>query len=323
MYLLEGVLYFFIFKEAYVSLISIDQIVLVIQAFELFNTSVSSIVESLTTCKQSITYIHELVDIIDGGDNTHHQSNRRLPLNSRNTFELEKVSFYYNNVSSCVLNGLNLNIHKNEITVILGENGSGKSTVVKMMLGMINSKQGVVREVMQDKSAIFQDFSKFFLTIKENIIVADLKRKSDNKFMEDIIMIADLNEIITKSPNHFETMLGKEYDNQAIDLSGGEWQKIAFARSLFKDAEVIILDEPTSALDPIAEENHFKKVIEQFIGKTVIIVTHRIGVTKYADNIVFMKDGNVAEAGTHKQLLNCNGLYNEFYQEQSKWYIGD
>jgi ABC-type transport system involved in cytochrome bd biosynthesis fused ATPase/permease subunit len=167
-------------------------------------------------------------------------------------------------------------------------------------------------------SIVAQYFTKYNMKLKNNIIISDNNREQDTDRVVSILNDIELFEYASK--DNIEKYLGKEFNG--LELSGGEWQKLAIARSLYKkDTELFILDEPTSALDPIIENEILKKYLSIIKEKTAVIVSHRVGLCKYMDKILFLKNGRLDGIGTHEELLNNNPDYKFFYTEQQKWYV--
>lgn len=239
---------------------------------------------------------------------------------------LKNASFRYPQSNHEVLKNINLTINKGDSIAIVGVNGSGKSTLSKVLLGLYPVSKGEFlidgidysTVTFDKKSAIFQKFSKYQMSLKDNIIISQLKTRmtSDKALLS--LQQAGLNDLVGNLPEGMETMLGREFDG--VDLSGGQWQKIAISRGLFKDHEFIVLDEPTSAIDPIEERNLYEKFQEICRDKTSVLITHRIGSAKMADRILVIKEGEIIEEGTHNELVNANSEYQKLYEEQSKWY---
>lgn len=244
--------------------------------------------------------------------------------------EVKNLSFAYPKSENDVLKNVSFTIKKGERVVIVGENGSGKTTLSKIIAGVYEPKSG---EVLYDNknvstfergsfyrqfSVISQDFVKYQLSMRENIGMSTLNRIHDDDRLMRSAKAANIENIVNRIGG-FDTQLGREFDG--VELSGGEWQKVAIARGLNKDSDIIILDEPTSALDPLVEYDILSKFICITQGKTSIIISHRVGLCKFADRIIVMKNGEAVENGTHEQLLLINGVYSRIWNEQAKWYV--
>ncbi|MGL4570768.1 MAG: ABC transporter ATP-binding protein [Clostridium sp.] len=243
--------------------------------------------------------------------------------------ELKNVSFSYPCSEKLNLDSINLKINAKETIAIVGENGAGKSTLMRVILGLYlptkgdviydnyNTKEISQKSIFSKSSAVFQKFQKYKFSLADNISISDIDRVDLNSIKENLKEVdIDLNrECFTDGLN---TMLSREFDG--IDLSGGQWQRIAIARGLYNFNNIIVLDEPTAAIDPIEEGKIFNKFKEISKDKTAIIVTHRMGTVKIADRIVVLDDGKISEVGSHEEIINKNGKYKEMYEAQSKWY---
>lgn len=239
------------------------------------------------------------------------------------------VHFRYSGSDRDSLNGVNLKINKGEHIVIVGVNGSGKTTLSKVLTGAYVASSGTVaydgQEVQsfiksslyRDISLVPQDFVHYNFTMRENICISDLKYRNDDKRLNRTIEAVEMQELV-QGIGGVDSQLGREFGGR--ELSGGEWQKVAIARGLFKDSGLIILDEPTSALDPLVEYDILTKFLELIRDKTSIIISHRVGICRSADKIVVMKDGRVVECGTHEELQAAGGEYSRIWEEQAKWY---
>jgi ATP-binding cassette subfamily B protein len=241
----------------------------------------------------------------------------------------QNVSFKYND-RDLVLNGFNLKIKKGEKIAIVGENGSGKTTLVKLIMKFYEPTEGNIfvndinlknicpikwREYL---SAVFQDFGKYHLTIGENINIGNgIKGKNDLSIINAAKKI-NIHDWIQNMPNEYNTQLGKEFDG--TNLSEGQWQKIALARSIIKKSSIIILDEPTASLDPKSEYEIFSKFSDLTEGKTALMITHRLGSIQKANRIIVIEKGKIIEDGTHNDLIKINGSYANLYNIQKSLY---
>lgn len=252
--------------------------------------------------------------------------------NSFEQIELNNVSFKYPNRKDFALKNINLILKKGETIAIVGKNGSGKTTLSKILLGLFDPVDGYIlyngfnkncyskNEFYKDKSAVFQNFYKYLYILKDNIKISNISENDiDDKQLKLSCENAELDfENESVFPNRFDTMLSKQFGG--VDLSGGEWQKIAFARSFYKDYNFIVLDEPTSAIDPIEEANIYDKFARIVKDKTALIITHRLGAVKLADKIIVLDDGKIIENGTHNELIEKKGVYYNMFMKQKEWY---
>ena len=242
--------------------------------------------------------------------------------------EINNVSFTYPNAATESLRSLTLTIKSGETIAIVGENGAGKSTLTKVLMGIYEPTEGDitvsgvkiedVANVSRFKgiSAVFQKFQRYQLTLKENIEISDIHVN------QEIIPVMEQAGVEFDSktyPNGIETILSREFDG--VDLSGGQWQRIAIARGLYRSHDLIILDEPTAAIDPIEESRLYEMFTKLAKSKTAIIVTHRLASAQLADRILVMEDGRIAEEGTHQDLMARNGLYAKMFKSQEQWYM--
>ena len=238
---------------------------------------------------------------------------------------LRDVSFSYPNSSKETLKHISLTIKNNTSIAIVGENGSGKSTLTKLIMGLYTPTQGTI--LYGDKplnqysraskfartSAVFQNFMKYKLSVRDNVAIGNI---NSQERIGEVLKKADVDLIGLNIT--LDTILSREFGG--IDLSGGEWQRLAIARGLFRPHDLIVLDEPTAAIDPIEEANVFQSFQRISRGVTSIFVTHRLGSTQIADLILVMDKGTIAERGTHRELMAQRGLYYQLYMSQAQWY---
>lgn len=257
----------------------------------------------------------------------HKGSNLKVSVNSG--IEIKGVSFKYPSSSHNSLDNINLTIKPKETIAIVGENGAGKSTLVKVIIGLYKPTVGLVKYGNDDItkvslqslsniiSAVFQKFRQYKMNVWDNIIISDISNSSKDRVIE-AVKKSELDFKKNTFPEGYNTMLSREFGG--VDISGGQWQKIAIARGFYKHHDLIVLDEPTASIDPIEETKLYKKFAELSYDKIAIIVTHRLGAAKIADRIVVMNKGKIEEIGRHEELMTRNGKYAEMFLAQSKWY---
>ena len=245
--------------------------------------------------------------------------------------KIENLTFKYPGCEDYVLKDFSYTFHSGNHYAIVGKNGAGKSTLVKLILGLYDEFEGSITingadvRTLSSKtlksifSVVFQDYSKYALPILDNILLDKKKDYTAIKQVEDALgQLGVLDEI-----NHFDkginATLGKT-DTDGIDLSGGQWQKIAIARGAVSDAGIVILDEPSSALDPISEKKLYSLYNNVFSDRTTIVITHRLGNTQSQDEIIVIDEGRVAESGDYQTLMDKKALFYDMYTKQRGWY---
>lgn len=239
--------------------------------------------------------------------------------------EARNIRYRYPLTDRYVLDGIDFTIEKGEKVALIGENGAGKTTFVKLLTGVIQPSDGELKinNIDIDKinpqsrydilSTVSQDPARYTtFTVGDNVFIGDTKRERDDVDIDRAISFAGIDDVDST------TLLGK--DIGGTDISGGQWQKLAIARGYYRDRDFIILDEPTGNLDPLAETEIFKKYLEMSQDKTVIIVTHRISIASLADRIIVFSDGKILEDGTHQNLIENDGEYSRLFASQARWY---
>lgn len=244
---------------------------------------------------------------------------------------LKNTSFRYPGAKKDAICNVNLTIKGGETIAIVGQNGAGKSTLVRLVTGIYFPTYGQVtiagketRNINRNAlfcgiSGVFQKFQKYQMTLRDNIHISDLSAVADDKQIMDSIKKADLDMNTEIFTDGLDTMLCREFEG--IDLSGGQWQRVAIARGFNRKHNIIILDEPTAAIDPVEESKIYKKFSELSKGITSILVTHRLGSARIADKIVVLDHGEIVEVGNHETLMKNHKKYYEMFELQSKWYV--
>ncbi|MCY4570530.1 MAG: ABC transporter ATP-binding protein, partial [Candidatus Poribacteria bacterium] len=236
--------------------------------------------------------------------------------------QIENVSFFYPNTQEPVLRHVNLTLNKGERVALVGPNGAGKTTLARILLGLYRPQSGTIhigdvplneenrQQWLTHCSAVFQDFTSYHLTARENIIFGDLEHPER---MEEASMAGGSASVIERLTAGYETVLGPTFGGR--DLSGGEWQRIATARGFMRETPwLVVLDEPTAALDPLAEQAVFERFIERSAGRTSVLISHRLSSVRTCDRILVLDSGTIVEDGDHETLLARDGLYAQFFR---------
>lgn len=249
------------------------------------------------------------------------------------TIEFKDVSFAYPGTDKLVLKNISFTLEKGTTTVLVGLNGAGKTTVIKLLTRLYDPTGGVIlldgedirkydlTELYQMYGTIFQDFGKYAVSVEENIYYGDIEKGYNE---DDIISAAKhtgASEYIDRLPDQYKTPLIRFFDENATDLSIGQWQKLSVARAFYSDSDILILDEPTASLDAMAEQQIFKQFEELTQNKTSIFVSHRLSSATTADKIIVLEYGQIIEEGNHKELMQAQGKYYELFTTQAKRYL--
>ncbi|MEG2289186.1 MAG: ABC transporter ATP-binding protein [Clostridium sp.] len=247
------------------------------------------------------------------------------------SLEFKNVSFKYPGTENYILKNMSFVIEDGRHYAFVGTNGAGKTTITKLITGLyedfegeilingINIKKYSQGELKAISSVVYQDFARYYISLKDNILLGNINNMDDMSEMVRAIETIDLEDAIEKLPKGIESNLGK-IKNDGVDLSGGQWQRIAMARAIVSHAPLRILDEPTAALDPISESNMYERFERISKGQTTVFISHRLGSTKLADEIFVIGDGTIIEKGSYEELMNINGVYAEMYESQRRWY---
>lgn len=245
------------------------------------------------------------------------------------SIEFKDVSFTYPSADKSTINNMNFKINKGENIAIVGENGAGKTTAIKLLCGLYYPTNGDIlvngkssRDFSSESyfdlfSAVFQDYNFLPMTIAENICAtSDYDKEKLYSAFEKSGILDKINSLEQKE----NSLMVKDVYKEAVDFSGGEKQKLLLAKAIYKNSPILILDEPTAALDPIAENELYLKYNEMTDNKISFFISHRLSSTRFCDKILFIKDGRIAESGTHEELMALKGAYYRMYQIQSYYY---
>ncbi len=243
---------------------------------------------------------------------------------------LENVSFTYPNSETYAVKNASFTLKKGETIAIVGENGSGKSTLVRLITGLYLPAIGRVtvsgydtkdlsqKTLYENTTAVFQKYQRYQMTVEDNITISETNIEYNKSTLDNVCEIAGINMDESTFTEGYGTMLSREFGG--VDLSGGQWQRIAISRGFFREHNLIVLDESTAAIDPYEETRIYKQFAKISKDKSAIIITHRLGSAKISDRIVVMKNGEVEEIGTHDELLQAGKEYTRLYTAQEQWY---
>ncbi|MBE6788145.1 MAG: ABC transporter ATP-binding protein [Ruminococcaceae bacterium] len=253
--------------------------------------------------------------------------------NTGHTIEFKNVCFKYPGTEKYVLNNINLTIKAGQTVVLVGLNGAGKTTLIKLLTRLYDPTEG---EILLDGknlkeydihslysifSIIFQDFGKYAFTVEENIRFGDLNKERNIDDIKNAAVKSSAKNYIDSLPKGFDTPLMRIFEPDGLELSIGQWQKLAIARAFYSDSDILILDEPTASLDPIAEQEIYNQFDELRENKTTVFVSHRLSSATVADQIIVLENGCVIENGTHDELMSLGGKYHKLFSTQAKRYI--
>lgn len=320
--------YLFIGIKGHFGLFDVGKLVLYCGAFMQIINGVMQIANTLGKLVEILPLAKVYFTIIES-ENTKTHGTTEL---NGNKFEIEfkNVSFKYPGSNNYSLKNINLKINNGEHLAVVGRNGSGKTTFIKLMCRLydvtegeilingVNIKDYTEESINKLYSVVFQDFRMFSLPVSDNI---SADKKYDRERMLDCLEQANIKDRILNMPNKENSYLYKDIDKTGVEISGGEAQKLALARALYKNSPVVILDEPTAALDPVAKNeiyNRFNSFVE---NKTAIYISHRLSSCVFCSRIAVFDNARLAETGTHSQLLENKGKYSELWNAQAQYYI--
>ena len=245
--------------------------------------------------------------------------------------EFRNVSFSYPGNARLILDRINFELHTDERLALIGENGQGKTTIVKLITRLYDPTEGEIlldgidlrdydlEDLHHEIGVIFQDFMRYEMTARENIAVGRIEEIDNLDLLKDAAQKSMADQTIGRLSLGYDQMLGRRFD-QGVDLSGGEWQKVALARAYLRDAQLLILDEPTAALDARSEFEVFHRFAELTAGKMALFISHRFSTVRSADRILVLENGKITEEGTHDQLARLGGRYAEMFEMQASSY---
>ncbi len=304
--------------------------ILYLNAIKKLSGSVKSLTRNLLEYQDLSDKISSSRDYCDIKDKTNHGNGKDFP---KENYEIEfrNVSYTYPNAKNPTIKNISFKLNKEEKLALVGLNGAGKTTLIKLMCGLYDPTEGEIllnginvkdfnrEEYFKQFSAVFQDITILPTTIAENIASEELKDLDREKVLE-CLKTSGLYKKVMELPKKEETYLVKTVYEDAIELSGGQMQKLALAKALYKNAPILLLDEPTAALDPISEQEMYQNYAKFSKSKASVFISHRLASTRFCDRIILIENGEIAEYGTHSELMNLNGKYAELFKIQSSYY---
>ena len=331
-FLRNGVAYLYLISLVLKNVLSASEFLLYFTAVNGFTSWVSGIIDNLITLHRQSLDISTVREYLEYPEPFRFEEGESLLCQRHKNCEIqfENVSFRYPEADHDTLSNINLTLHSGEKLAVVGLNGAGKTTFVKLLCGLLDPTEGRIlldgkdireynrRDYYHMFSAVFQNFSLLPASIAVNI--AQSETEIDILKVKECAEKAGICSKIESLPKKYETLLNREVFEDAIMLSGGETQRLMLARALYKDAPVIVLDEPTAALDSIAEADIYEKYSEMTKGKMSVYISHRLASTRFCDRIILIENAKIAETGTHKELLELGGRYSELFMVQSKYY---
>lgn len=328
--LLNMSIFIFTAAKTFIGVFEIGNFILYRGTISRFIEAISSIAESIAWLRSNNKYLLQIYKYLDLPDNMYHGT---LAVEKRDDIDYEiefkNVSFRYPHTDTWILKNVSMKFKIGDKLAIVGENGSGKTTFIKLLCRLYDPTEGTIllngiditryryEEYISLFSVVFQDYKLFQFSLAANVTASF--DYNEEKVKENL-KSAGFGDRLNKLEHGIETVIGRDYENDGIDLSGGEAQKIALARALYKDAPFVILDEPTAALDPIAEAAVYESFNRIVQNKTAVFISHRLSSCRFCDDIAVFDKGQLVQKGNHDMLVNENGKYRELWYAQAQYY---
>ncbi|MCI9320206.1 MAG: ABC transporter ATP-binding protein [Lachnospiraceae bacterium] len=327
-----GLIYLYAAFKAYLGLITVGSVVKYASGIIQCINGIKNILFCATGWRQAVDYGREYLEYLEFENSTKDGSGHVSENEDQSILlECEHVSFRYPGTKEDAIHDLNLKmvLKPGDHIAIVGRNGSGKTTFIKLLCRLYNVTEGVIRvngkdirdyayeEYVDFFSVVFQDYRMFSLELGENIAASE---KVEEERVLDAMRKAGLGHRLENLPNGLDTYVGKEFEENGVNFSGGERQKLAIARAIYKDAPFVIMDEPTAALDPISECDVYES-FDRLVGhKAAVYISHRLASCRFCDKILVFSEGGVVQNGSHEALVEQKGLYREMWNAQAQWY---
>lgn len=325
--------YVFILFQTVAGVITVGTLTFLAGSFSNMRGLLQGIMTRFSQIAESALYLQDLFDFLALKPQITPPINPlQIPRPIQKGFMFENVGFKYHNSERWAVRYLSFQLRAGEKLALVGENGAGKTTLVKLLARLYEPTEGRIlldgidlrdyelNDLRHQVGIIFQDYVKFQMSASDNIAIGQISNISDKDRIQTSAhkSLADL--VIQRLPDKYEQVLGKRFNN-GVELSGGEWQKVALARAYMREAQLLILDEPTSALDARAEHEVFLRFSELIAGKIAVLISHRFSTVRMADRILFLEQGQLKELGSHEELLAQNGKYAELFRLQAQGYL--
>lgn len=314
--------------ESYLNHILVGNLMTYINVVSKIENSIENIVNSIFAFYQDSLYIENINNYLNYYHN--YEINDYIDFNEKiEKIEFINVSYKYPGQKEYALKNINLILKRDEITVLVGENGSGKTTLIKLLNGLYDNYEGEIlfnnvniriinKKSIRDKiSTLFQDYNQYQFTVKENIGFGNINKINSNESIYEAAQMANADKFINKLKNKYNQQLGTWF-KEGIQLSGGQWQKIAIARLYMNGGDVYVLDEPTASLDPKSEYEFFSQLKKNKNDKVSLFITHRFINANVSDKIIVMDKGRIVERGNHNELIRIDGIYKKMYDFQCR-----
>ena len=293
------------------------------------SSSLSQVFQSYLNLTRSGLYVQEMIEFMNI-PLRQHQTGEKVPIFDKNSIiEFKNVSFKYPGSENYALKNMNITIRGDEKLCIVGANGSGKSTFIKLLTRLYWVEEGEILlngvniyeydylKYQRLFAPVFQDFVRYYFTLGENIVLAS---EYDKNRLDEVCSKSGLASLVEKLPKRYDTQVDKFIDEEGFEPSGGEGQRIAIARAIYHGGEIFLLDEPTASLDPLAEYEIYTQFNEMITEKCAVLITHRLSAVQLADKVAVFDNGSLVEYGTHKQLYGNGGIYTEMFDKQAQFY---
>ena len=325
--------YVFILVQTVAGAITVGSLTFLAGSFSNMRGLLQGIMTRFSQIAESALYLQDLFDFLELKPQITPPTNPLpVPRPIQHGFTFEGVGFKYQNSEKWAVRNLSFHLRAGEKLALVGENGAGKTTLVKLLARLYEPTEGRIlldgidlrdydlNDLRHQVGIIFQDYVRFQMSASDNIAIGRISNIRDKDRIQGSAQKSLADPVIQRLPDKYDQVLGKRF-NKGVELSGGEWQKVALARAYMRDAQLLILDEPTSALDARAEHEVFLRFSELIAGKTAVLISHRFSTVRMADRILFLEQGQLKELGSHDELLAQNGKYAELFHLQAKGYL--